>query len=191
MESFVLSNLQKKLKLSSRQFGGIKGSGVDHFLTETWHEVIQHLEHGGSAESFVSIDFSKAFNRMDHGACIVVLRAAGVDEQWINVTQAFLFERLMAVHVGDERSDLRMVPGGSPQGSVLGCFLFCATTDSLSEGRESRGRTDVTRDFDHNGGSPTSTSSLISPIAPRTPIGFRPENMSISSLLGDDSEEEV
>ena len=35
------------------------------------------------------------------------------------------------MRVNDLLSDLLSVPGGSPQGSILGCYLFCATINSL------------------------------------------------------------
>ena len=39
----------------------------------------------------------------------------------------------MSVRLGLEMSDPRPVPGGSPQGSILGNYLFCATTNGLTE----------------------------------------------------------
>ena len=38
----------------------------------------------------------------------------------------------MSVKLGDTFSIPRNVPGGSPQGSILGNYLFCATTDNLT-----------------------------------------------------------
>ena len=45
----------------------------------------------------------------------------------------FLRNRHMQVKVGDKYSEPKSVPGGSPQGSVLGSFLFCAATDRLGK----------------------------------------------------------
>ena len=133
LEFFVLKNLKEQMPLSNRQFGGVKGVGIDHFLCETWHEISTGLETENSAMSLLSIDFSKAFNRMDHSECIKALVEAGVDEGWTRVVQAFLHGRTMSVHINDTISTKRRVPGGAPQGSVLGCYLFCATTDRLSD----------------------------------------------------------
>ena len=43
----------------------------------------------------------------------------------------FLRGRSMTIRVGDSKSKLRPVPGGSPQGTLLGNFLFIITTDYL------------------------------------------------------------
>lgn len=132
LESVALKELQKDVPLSVRQYGGIKGSGVDHFLAETWHEIFRGLDGGGKAMSLLSIDFQKAFNRMSHAACIRQLTVSGARTEWINVVAAFLYNRTMTVHIDGVTSTTRKVPGGAPQGSVLGSYLFCVTTDGLS-----------------------------------------------------------
>ena len=38
----------------------------------------------------------------------------------------------MSVKIGKTLSTPRNVPGGSPQGSILGNYLFCATTDCFT-----------------------------------------------------------
>lgn len=88
-----------------------------------------NLEDKQSASGLISIDFSKAFNRMDHSSCLRALRESRVSEGWVNIVAAFLFERRMAVNVNGVWSESKMAPGGAPQGSMLGCRLFCMTTD--------------------------------------------------------------
>ena len=39
----------------------------------------------------------------------------------------------MRVRIGDSYSSPRSVPGGSPQGSILGNYLFCMATDELDK----------------------------------------------------------
>ena len=39
----------------------------------------------------------------------------------------------MSVRVGNEKSNPRSVPGGSPQGSIMGNFLFCSTTNTFTQ----------------------------------------------------------
>ena len=77
----------------------------------------------GNAANLISVDFEKAFNRMDHLQCLYALNDLGA---------SFLSGRLISVKVRDSYSKLRTVPGGSPQGSILGNFLFCATTDQFT-----------------------------------------------------------
>ena len=67
-----------------------------------------------------------------HGASQISLRMAGT----------FLCGRNMKVKIGNEYSTTRSVPGGSPQGSILGTFLFCITTDRLESGLCAPGKED-------------------------------------------------
>ena len=133
LESFVLERLKQKVTLNRNQFGGIKGTGVDHFLVETWHEIMKALEDPSAAASLMSIDFEKAFNRMSHGHCLEALERIGADQKDIGLVHAFLHGRTMRVKVGNSLSAPRTVPGGSPQGSILGNFLFCVSTSELAE----------------------------------------------------------
>ena len=51
----------------------------------------------------------------------------------LKFARAFLTGRTMRARVGDEYSAPRRISGGSPQGSVLGNFLFGMTTDRLED----------------------------------------------------------
>ena len=133
LESFLLEELRKVVKLNNTQFGGIKGLGVDHFLIETWDEILRAVDSGGKVVNLMSIDFQKAFNRMDHQTCLDRLKVKGAGEHLVQLVAAFLFKRTMTVKAGDERSEARIVNGGAPQGSILGPFLFCVVSEILAE----------------------------------------------------------
>lgn len=131
LESFVLDRIKKEVDLSATQFGGVKGSSVDNFLIESWHEILRRLEEKGAAVNIMSIDFEKAFNRMSHSACIKELKKLGASPPTLDLVTAFLTNRTMRVKVGQCKSDPLTVPGGSPQGSILANILFCVTTNCL------------------------------------------------------------
>ena len=133
LESFVLEELKKTVKLSPAQYGGQKGCGVDHFLVETWDRILSHLEDNRAAVNITSIDFEKAFNRMDHSFCLEELEKMGATRGTLGMVAAFLHHRTMSVRIHGTSSNPRLVPGGSPQGSILGNWLFCVATNSLSE----------------------------------------------------------
>ena len=133
LEAFVLDELRKQVKLNSTQFGGIKGLGVDHFLVETWDEILRAMDSGGKVVNLMSIDFQKAFNRMDHSTCLERLKFKGAQDHLVQLVAAFLFGRKMTVKTGEARSVPRTVSGGAPQGSLLGPFLFCVVSEILAE----------------------------------------------------------
>ena len=133
LESFLLEKLREEVTLNDTQFGGIKGLGVDHFLVETWDEILRAVDSGGKATNLMSIDFQKAFNRMDHAVCMDRLTRKGAGAHLVQLVGAFLHRRTMTVKAGNEKSDPRFVNGGAPQGSILAPFLFCVTSEILAE----------------------------------------------------------
>ena len=68
---------------------------------------------------------------MGHGACLISLADGRAEPSTISLVSAFLCGRKMKVKVGTTFSSLRHVKGGSPQGSILGNYLFCMTTKNL------------------------------------------------------------
>ena len=133
MESFVLDKLQEETTLRPSQFGGMKGCGTSHFLIECWDFILRALDEPDSAASVLSVDFSKAFNRMSHQACVRALMDVGASTESIRMVVAFLTGRRMRFKVGSTYSSLREVRGGSPQGTKLGGFLFIATINKIEE----------------------------------------------------------
>ena len=62
-----------EVKLSEKQYGGLKGCGTNHFLMNMWQYILEGLEEDSAAVTLMSVDFSKAFNRMSHKACLIAL----------------------------------------------------------------------------------------------------------------------
>ena len=66
LESFVLEGLISEVPVSENQFGGLRGCGTNHFLMSMWQNILEGIEEENTAVALMSIDFSKAFNRMSH-----------------------------------------------------------------------------------------------------------------------------
>ena len=133
LESYVLEKLQKETTIKANQYGGIKGSGTCHFLVSCWDFILKNLEYPDSAVSLLSVDFSKAFNRMGHQACLRALSDAGASTDSLQMVFAFLSGRRMRFKVGQTYSSERPVNGGSPQGTKLGNFLFIVTINQIED----------------------------------------------------------
>ena len=72
----------------------------------------------------VMIDFSKAFNRINHNIIVTILSEIGVPGWLLNIVIGFLTERELIVRFKGKHSNRKAMPGGGPQGTRLGLFLF-------------------------------------------------------------------
>ena len=133
MEFFVLERLKKEIQPRSNQYGGITGCGTTHYLLQAWNDILESLDDDESAVTLTSIDFAKAFNTMGHQACVEAVRNHGTSDHSTRLVTAFLLNRQMRFRVGDVFSSPRLLKGGSPQGTLLGNFMFVITTDRLEE----------------------------------------------------------
>ena len=88
------------------------------------------LESGQEAR-IVQIDFSAAFNRVNHQGILYKLSSVGIGSSVLSILTQFLSDRSQNVMVDGCRIKLVNVVSGGPQGSVLGPLLFLLYTLEL------------------------------------------------------------
>ena len=130
-ESFVLEWLNSQVSLRLNQYGGIKGSGAEHMLLQLWQKTLENIEDSRAGSLITTIDYAKAFNRLDFNHCVRRLAMKGASNFLVRLVASFLSDRIMRVKVGSELSDPKLVLGGVPQGSLLGVFLFNLSIDDF------------------------------------------------------------
>ena len=114
------------------QYGGTPKCGAEHMLVDIWEKVLTALEGGKSAAVLLGFDYEKVFNRMEHAVCLDKLRVLGASAGSISLVRAFLEKRCMTITVDGHKAAPVPLLRGSPQGSVLGCLLYCITTQLLT-----------------------------------------------------------
>ena len=127
LEKFVLEWLIHFIgdKIDPKQFGGCKGNSISHYLIELVNFILHNQDYNlPIAVLICAIDFSKAFNRINHNLIITKLSDMGVPGWLLNIVMGFLIDRVMVVKYKGTTSDSKPLPGGGPQGTLLGLFLF-------------------------------------------------------------------
>lgn len=81
----------------------------------------------------VFFDFSKAFDTVDKDILLSKLKEIGVVGTAHNWFNCFLTNRRQFVELGDNKSSLRTVSCGVPQGSILGPLLFLIYVNDIKD----------------------------------------------------------
>ena len=137
-----------------------------HMLVNVWDRITEDLEDNRATSTLTTIDYSKAFNRLEHLPCLKAMARMGASTELIQLVAGFLRERKMTVSVGNMCSELLPVNPGAPQGSVLGSLLFNIGTDDLDCGLDEAGCLPA-REVET---TPVSTSATLSPLTNKCPF---------------------
>ena len=116
--------------LPTTQFAYRKGLGTCDALLCVCHTLQSALENGQEAR-IVQIDFSAAFDRVNHLGILYTLCSVGIGGSLLSILSQFPSNRSQQVMVDGCRSKLVNVVSEVPQGSVLGTLLFLLYTSEL------------------------------------------------------------
>ena len=111
--------------LDPGQCGGLKNSSITHYLIKLLHYIHFNLDKSDPhAVLLAAVDMAKAFNRMSHQKVIEDLFDMKVPGWLMLILISYLTDRKMTMKFRGVLSALRLLPGSSPQGTVLGVILF-------------------------------------------------------------------
>jgi hypothetical protein len=111
--------------IDPNQYGGQKGNSITHYLIEFINFVLYNQDMSNPrAILAMMVDFKKAFNRQNHNRLVTLLSDMGVPGWLLKIIIGFLSERELIVRYKGCESERKRLPGGSPQGTRLGMFLF-------------------------------------------------------------------
>jgi len=114
------------------QFGIRRLSSTTHAIIAV-HEVLSCLADDPSigAAILIGFDFSKAFDKCNHGDLIDKALDLELPSGFIALLKSYLFNRQQRVRYNNTKSIEKLITSGVPQGSILGPYLFGMYVSSL------------------------------------------------------------
>ena len=125
----IVDYLESNELLPKNQFGFRNKQGLNHLHFKLNQEITTSLSKK-QVYKIALLDFSKAFDLVNHDILLAKLKSLGFQEGTILWFKSYLSERFMYCKVNNINSDLMQVLCGVPQGTCLGPLLFlCYTYD--------------------------------------------------------------
>ena len=123
MHMRIYEFLESNNSLYDMQYGFRKGRSCEHALLSAQNIILDSLNKKEIA-LLLLIDFSKAFDMVDHNILLTKLYHYGIRGTAYSWLKSYLTDRKQYVHIDGKNSTTKTLRYGVPQGSILGPLLF-------------------------------------------------------------------
>lgn len=143
LEHIIVSSIMKHLDIHDLlyplQHGFRSKVSCETQLLTFTQQILDYMANGKQTDVVV-MDFSKAFDKVDHQRLILKLKRMGINNKTTNWIEAWLSHRSQKVVVDSRTSNSCPVLSGVPQGSVLGPCLFLIYINDMPDNLKSNVR---------------------------------------------------
>ena len=130
MHSRIIKFLDQNNSLNDMQYGFRPGRSCESALLKAQDIILDSL-HKQQVSLLLLIDFSKAFDMVDHNILLDKLKHYGIRGTVLKWFQSYLSDRTQFVTIDGLDSDAKSIKHGVPQGSILGPLLFIIYINDL------------------------------------------------------------
>lgn len=129
---FILPNITKSISINQFAFIPRPGTGTTNALVLAQDKVLRFLDSNSGCVRLLSVDLSKAFDKIPHNVIVNACVTLGLPAFVIFWIRDFLHERRQRISLDGVFSPWASIISGVPQGSVLGPLLFSMAINEFS-----------------------------------------------------------
>ena len=123
VERKITNYLRKYEILDKQQYGYQKGKGTINLLESLTEDINNSLD-GQFHMLIISVDFSKAFDLINHTKLLLLIQEIGIRGSILQWMRDYLNQRTYRIQIGNFESKCQYIKRGVPQGSILGPLLY-------------------------------------------------------------------
>ncbi len=98
-----------------QQYGNVQDSSTTHYLVDVVDTVLKGIDEAGHYATLCAVDFTKAFDSINHNIAVQKLIDIGIRPSIIPVIGSFLCNRTQTVRINGKSSTFQSISGGVPQ----------------------------------------------------------------------------
>ena len=112
--------------IDTAQYGNQKGTGTEHLVVNMMDKILKLLDNNNTRSAVIAslVDWASAFDRQDPTLAIQKFIKMGVRPALVPILASYLTDRQMQVKHNNTYSSIHKLPGGGPQGTLVGLIEY-------------------------------------------------------------------
>ena len=133
IKDWILEDIGPNIDRS--QFGNQKGTSTEHLLVNLMDKILGLIDKNPNRSAVIAslLDWASAFDRQDPTLAIQKFLKMGVRPSLIPVLVSYLTDREMQVRFNNKYSSTHKLPGGGPQGTLIGLIEYLVQSNDNAD----------------------------------------------------------